>query len=253
MSGVLSKLILIFAFVFQSTLAVGSINYKLADLPDFHGDDGYGDMLEDEYVTFTPTSTNRPTDANLIPVVFSLNSVTGWFNDDVNLMNDYVLVSLMDSFWDEYDCSWSRYIYPVLWINVTESNYIPDDELLLDIETSDNWYSQLDDIRILSEQTVNAGSWLFLDISQSVVQVDGFLYKWRQTAGKEVLINRPHSIGAWVKTPRNITRDEILEFELMVTGDKGKYIIVKHTVFLTAIENSPAQLDHSTLTRHSQP
>jgi len=251
-SGVLSKLILIFVFVFQSTLAVGSIHYKRADLPDFHRDDGYGDILEDEYVKFIPTSTNRPTDANLIPVVFSLNSVTGWFNDDVNLMNDYVLVSLMDSFWDEYDCSWSRYIYPVLWINVTESNHIPDDELLLDIETSDSLYSELDDIRILSEQTVNAGNWLFLDVTQSVVQVDGFLYKWRQTAGKEVLINRSDYIRAWVQTPSNITRDEILEFELMVTDDKGKYIIVKHTVFLTAIENGLAQRDHYTLTNHSQ-
>ncbi|SGY99840.1 hypothetical protein [Moritella viscosa] len=59
MNVALSKLILIFSFVSKSTLAAGS-NYKLADLPDFHRDDGYGDMLQSEYVTSTPI--NRPHD-----------------------------------------------------------------------------------------------------------------------------------------------------------------------------------------------
>ncbi|WP_157534111.1 hypothetical protein [Moritella sp. JT01] len=151
---------------------MGPINYKLVDLPDFHRDDGYGDMLQGE--------------------------------------------------------------------------------VLLALDTAYSRYSPLNEIRIMPEQTVNAGSWLFLDASQSVVQIDGFLYKWRQTAGKEVLINRSDSIRAWVQTPSNITRDETLEFELMVIDDKGKYVVITHTVFLTAIASSPAQLDHPTLTRYSE-
>ncbi|CAM3186660.1 hypothetical protein [Moritella viscosa] len=47
-----------------------------------------------------------------------------------------------------------------------------------------------------------------------------------------------------MQTPSNITRDEILEFELMVTDDKGKYVVATHTVFLTAIASSPAQIDN---------
>ncbi|CED61798.1 hypothetical protein [Moritella viscosa] len=70
------------------------------------------------------------------------------------------------------------------------------------------------------------------------------MYRWRQTAGKEVLINSSDYIRAWVQTPSNITRDEILEFELMVTDDKGKYVVATHTVFLTAIASSPAQIDN---------
>lgn len=227
MSGALSKLILVFAFVSFSTLAVEPINYKFADLPDFHRDGGYGELLQRKDDEFTLTGSNRSVNVNLTPVFFSLNSAIGWVDNDINLLNGYVLTALMDSFWDEYDCSWSRYIYPVLWINK-----VPDEFAL---GTSNNSFSQLQDIRVQAEQTVNAGNWLYLDTSQSVVKMDGFSYQWRQTAGKQVLINRSDSIRAWVQTPSNITRDETLEFELVVTDNKGIDVVVTHTVFVTAL------------------
>ena len=74
MSGALSKLILVFAVVSFSTLAVELINYKSADLPDFHRYDGYGEQLQREDYEFIPTGSNRSVNVNLTSVVFSLNS-----------------------------------------------------------------------------------------------------------------------------------------------------------------------------------
>jgi len=237
-NGVLSKLILVLAFFSQSTLAVKFINDKTADLPDFHRYGGYGDMLQREDDEFTLNDANRLTNVNLTPVVFSLNSATGWFSDDdVSPLNDYVLAAIMDSFWDEYDCSWSRYIYPVLWKNTTASENGPHDDSLLALASSNYRYPQLQDIRLQAEQTVNAGNWVFLNASQSVVEVDKFSYQWRQIAGKPILINRPDSIRAWVQTPSNITHDETLEFELVVTDDEGINGVAMHTVFVTATVN----------------
>ena len=235
MSGALSKLILVFAFVSLSTLAVESINYKPADLPDFHRYDGYDELLQREDYEFTLTGSNRSVNVNLTPVVFSLNSAIGWVDNDVNLLNGYVITALMDSFWDEYDCSWSRYIYPVLWINTMASDKVPDNKSLLALGAYNNRFSQLQEIRIQAEQTVNAGNWLYLDASQLLAKMDGFSYKWRQAAGKKVLINKSDSIRTWVQTQSNITRDETLEFELVVTDNKGIDVVVTHTVFVTAL------------------
>ena len=120
---------------------------------------------------------------------------------------------------------------PPRWVKVI----IDYNKSLLALGAYNNRFSQLQEIRIQAEQTVNAGNWLYLDASQLLAKMDGFSYKWRQAAGKKVLINKSDSIRAWVQTQSNITRYETLEFELVVTDNKGIDVVVTHTVFVTAL------------------
>ena len=209
------------------TLAVDLIIDRTSDIPDFNYDS-----------EFFSNDTNSSSRVNLIPVVFSLHSATGWFvgkdsftkpwvvspYSDASPFNEYVLAAIMDSFWDDYDCSWSKYIYPVLWKNTQETEY--------------NIHTLSPAILLQAEQTVNAGNWLFLDASRAVTELDELSYQWRQISGKRLLISNANRATAWVQTPRNIVRDETLKFQLQVTDSQGQSDIVIHTVFVTATAGS---------------
>lgn len=105
-----------------------------------HRDHGYGDGSGWADPHFTQTEVNQLNNGNLSPVVLSLNCATGWFDGKDSFAeswmrnpnggavgftgaarvsysgyNDNLHAGLMDSFWDDYDGTWSSAIYPVSW------------------------------------------------------------------------------------------------------------------------------------------
>ncbi|WP_299018757.1 C25 family cysteine peptidase [uncultured Photobacterium sp.] len=105
-----------------------------------HRDHGYDDGSGWADPHFVAQNVNALTNGNLAPVVFSLNCATGWFDGkdsfaeawmrnpnggavgftgaarvSLSGYNDLMHAGIMDSFWDDYDGTWSSNIYPVSW------------------------------------------------------------------------------------------------------------------------------------------
>ncbi|WP_084605317.1 C25 family cysteine peptidase [Psychromonas aquimarina] len=105
-----------------------------------HRDHGYGDGSGWADPHFTAAEVNNLVNGNLAPVVLSLNCATGWFDNKDSFAeswmrntnggavgftgavrvsysgyNDNLHAGIMDSFWDDYDGTWSSDIYPVSW------------------------------------------------------------------------------------------------------------------------------------------
>ncbi|WP_064604082.1 C25 family cysteine peptidase [Photobacterium sp. J15] len=105
-----------------------------------HRDHGYDDGSGWADPRFVAQHVSSLTNGNLAPVVFSLNCATGWFDGkdsfaeawmrnpnggavgftgavrvSLSGYNDLMHAGIMDSFWDDYDGTWSSNIYPVSW------------------------------------------------------------------------------------------------------------------------------------------
>jgi len=105
-----------------------------------HRDHGYAGGSGWADPEFTSGDVNGLTNGDFAPVVFSLNCATGWFDGKDTFAeswmrnanggavgftgaarvsysgyNDNFHVGIMDSFWDDYDGTWSSDIYPVSW------------------------------------------------------------------------------------------------------------------------------------------
>ncbi len=105
-----------------------------------HRDHGYagGEGWADP--EFTSSDVDTLTNNALTPIVFSLNCATGWFDGKDTFAeswmrntnggavgftgaarvsysgyNDLFHVGIMDTFWDDYDTSWSSALYPTSW------------------------------------------------------------------------------------------------------------------------------------------
>ncbi|ELR64576.1 hypothetical protein C942_02389 [Photobacterium marinum] len=105
-----------------------------------HRDHGYGNGSGWADPHFVTEHVNALTNGNMAPVVFSLNCATGWFDGKDSFAeswmrnpnggavgftgavrvsysgyNDMMHAGIMDSFWDDYDGTWSSDVYPVSW------------------------------------------------------------------------------------------------------------------------------------------